>query len=158
MPTKPADRTSSVARPPSDFESQLQGLVFEATPLHLVPAAVADRSTADPATTDPATATPAQPKDPRDTRRCATVLLRWLDADLMVLLESTTTTDGDQSVTESRQLAYDEARAVLADPRGWPAQTSPADGVHLLQSGERALDVDDDAWWSAARGGDHLSR
>ena len=143
MPTKPADRTSSVAQPPSDFESQLQALVFEATPLHLVPTTLVD-----------ATAQPAAPRGPWDPQQCATVLVRWLDADLVVLLESTTTVDGTQPVTESRQLTYDQARTLLTTPQSWSHPPQSGVAVHLVYNGERALEVGDDVWWSAARAGD----
>ncbi|WP_066463182.1 hypothetical protein [Sanguibacter suarezii] len=141
MPTKPADRTSSVARPPSDFESHLHTLALEATPLHLVP------------TAGDASSQPAGPPGPWDPQQCSTVLTRWLDADLVVLLESTTTVEGTQTVTESRQLAYDQARAVLVDPRSWPQAERSGVAVHLVYNGERALEVDDGVWWSAARAG-----
>ena len=160
MPTKPADRMSSAARPPSDFESQLQALVCGATPLHLVPTTVGN--TNGDASTNASTGTSAgvsaaaredtaRPHSPRDPQQCATVLLRWLDADLVVLLESTTTTDGDQVVTENRQLAYDQARAVLTEPHRWSPPERRAGVEHVVCIGERALEVDDDAWWSSAR-------
>ena len=145
MPTKPADRTSSVARLPSDFESQLQLLAVKTSPLHLVPAAV----------TDATTQAPLRQHGPWDPQQCATILLRWLDADLVVVLVSTSTTDGAQMVTESRQLPYDEARDLLAAPHQWSPPTPPEFAVHLLCSADRAVEVDDDAWWSAARAGGH---
>ena len=148
MPTKPADRTSSVARTPSDFESQLQALVFEAAPLRLVSAPVAG----------PGSAERPGAHGPWDPQRCATVLLRWLDADLVVLLESTAAMDGALVVTESRQLAYDQARTMLSDPGTWSLPTPTAGEVHLMYSGERALEVDDDVWWSTARAGDHQAQ
>lgn len=135
MPTKPADRTSSVAHSPSDFESRLQALAAEATPLHAITAA-----------------------GPWDSQRCATVLVRWLDAGLVVLLESTTTSDGTQLVAESRRLTYDQARTLLVDHQAWSPVAPDAVAEHLLCTGERALDLNDDAWWSAARAGDHHTR
>ena len=135
MPTKPADRTSRVAHPPSDFESHLQALAAEPTPLHTI------------ATTGP-----------WDPQQCATVLARWLDANLVVLLESTTTSDGCQLVTESRQLTYDQARDLLDDHRSWSPSDPTTAAVHLVYAGERALEVDDDAWWFAARAGDHRAQ
>ena len=142
MPTKPADRTSSIAQP-SDFESQLQALAFEATPLHLVPAVHANLTGDDTAWLH----------GPWDPQQCATILLRWLEADLVVLLESTATTEGDQVVTESRQLTYDQSHTLLTEPHSFAPPALPAGPVHLVYSGERALEVDDDVWWSAARSG-----
>lgn len=143
MPSQPAGRLSSRSPAPSDFESQLQTLAFEATRLDLVPATLANLAAGNTAWVH----------GPWDPQQCALVLLRWLDADLVVVLESTTTQGEPPAVTESRQLTYDEARSTLGDPTSWSPTGPPGTTLSLMYNGERALEADDEVWWVAARAG-----
>lgn len=133
---------------PSDFESQIQLLVRQESWLHCIPGIGTDAGAEDA----------HQAHGPWDANHCSTVLTRWLEADLVILLESTVTWMESgrklKPVTETRRIPFVEALELLQHPERWASTNEGWRTVEVIANTEHALCTDDDSWWVAARGTD----